>query len=75
MKFLKQLAQQFKLKEPVPPPAPVVVEPPKGYEVLTDGTVATGERSQTITVEGESFHHVSELPDGRWVYAGVRPRD
>lgn len=38
--------------------------PPAGYLV-------SDERTFRIRVEGVLFEHVSEAPDGRWVYAPV----
>lgn len=51
-------------KPPAPPEeaAPVVEwEPPEGYLVTNDDTFI-------IWVNGTRYEHVSEAPDGRWVY-------
>lgn len=39
--------------------------PPKGY-IVRDG------KDYLVTENGVSYHHVSEAPDGRWVYQQVK---
>jgi hypothetical protein len=47
--------------EPVAPPAPLAWQP-DADELVRDG------RDFAITVNGERYTHVSDAPDGRWIY-------
>jgi hypothetical protein len=54
---------------------PAVVESAPSAELAADtwdvpeGCIVSEAKSYTLWVDGTRYEHVSEAPDGRWVYA------